>query len=251
MSKFIPWAIFLMVACFCGQPPHAQEREFTGSTVFNYQNYADNAPGTAFLERGNRFYRRGDYEAAVGNFQLASHWADKMAQFNLGMLYVNGQGVERDPLRGWAWIELSAEREYPANRQVADEIWSQFSDEHRQMARKILEEELKPRFGDDVAIDRTSRDIIRNMRRKSLGGSRVGANRVTYVEDRAGNLIPGDVYYHRDRWDFEKIVAFETRLFKTLGQGVVTLGELKLIDDEEDAQGEEDRDSDEDGNGDG
>lgn len=228
MKTFIVAIAFVVLAFGAPNDSNAE--------IFNYTNYADNAPGTEFLKRGNRFYRQGDYEAAVGNFQLASHWADKMAQFNLGMLYVNGEGVERDPLRGWAWIELAAERDYPTYRDVADSIWNQFTDEHREQALNILDEELKPRYGDEVGIARASSFIKRDMRRKTLGGSRVGANRVLYVETKAGHLESGDQYYHPDRWDFEKIVAFETRLFKALGSGTVTLGELELVDDEKDGE---------------
>lgn len=201
--------------------------------VVNVNNYADNAPGTQFLERGNRFYRQDDYEAAAGYFRLAARWADKMAQFNLGLLYVNGQGVARDPLRGWAWIKLSAERGYPKNVGIAADIWEQFRDEHREVARRILEEELKPEFGDEVAIPRTANEMKRMRARKTSGGSRVGVNRVVYVTDRNGNFESGNQFFRDARWDFEKIVQFETRLQKALGGGNVILRDFQTLDDDE------------------
>ncbi len=224
----------VLILAITGGPAFGSESGAAGTTIFNYNNYADNAPGTEFLERGNRFYRQGDYDAAVGNFQLASHWGDKMGQFNLGLLYVNGQGVERNPLRGWAWIELAAERGYPHYRQVADGIWGQFEPKHRKIARRILEDELRPEYGDEVAIERTSREMKRRLRKNTSGGSRVGANRVVYVEDRAGNLISGHQYFHPDRWDFEKIIQFETRLIKAV-KGGVRIREVESRDDEEDS----------------
>ncbi|MFU8876677.1 MAG: tetratricopeptide repeat protein [Wenzhouxiangellaceae bacterium] len=244
MVRAVVWGLSLLLAV--AADVHGEEREFTGSSIFNFNNYADNTPGAEFLERGNRFYEQGDYDAAVGNFRLAARWADKMAQFNLGMLYVNGQGVERDPLRGWAWMELSAERGYPVHRQAADSIFNQFTDEHRELARQILEEELKPEFGDEAAVARTQREMERRLHRVGARGSRVGANRVLYVETRDGLLESGEQYYHPDRWDFEKIIAFETRLAHTLSTGTVTLGELELIDDEDEARRDQDRN-----NGDG
>lgn len=199
-----------------------------------YNSYADNAPGTQFLERGNAFYRQGDYEAAEGNFRLAAYWADKLAQFNLGLMYVNGDGVERDPLRGWAWTKLSAERGYPKNVAVAADIWKQFSEEHRKVAGKILEEELKPKYGDEVAVPRTSNEMKRILARDTSGGSRVGANRVVYVTGRDGTFVSGNQFFRDERWDFEKIVQFETRLHKSTGAGRVILHELQTVDDQDD-----------------
>lgn len=203
--------------------------------VVNFNNYAQNAPGTQFLERGNMFFRQGDYDAAVGNFRLAAHWADKLAQFNLGMMYVNGDGVERDPLRGWAWIKLSAERGYPKNVAVAADIWDQFTDEHRKVALEILESELKPKYGDEVAIPRTSNEMKRMLARNTSGGSRVGVNRAIYVTGRDGGFVSGDQFFRDERWNFEKIVQFETRLHKAIGGGNVILRDFETLEDGESA----------------
>lgn len=203
--------------------------------VVNVNDYAQNAPGTRFLERGNMFFRQGDYDAALGNFRLAAHWADKLAQFNLGMMYVNGDGVERDPLRGWAWIKLSAERAYPKNAAIAADIWNQFSDEHRKVAKKILVKELKPRYGDEVAIPRTSNEMERMLSRKTSGGSRVGVNRAIYVTGRDGTFLSGNQFFRDELWNFEKIVQFETRLHKAIGVGNVILRDFQTLDDGESA----------------
>jgi len=201
----------------------------------NVNNYAANAPGTPFLERGNQFFRQGDYEEAVGNFRIAARWADKLAQFNLGLMYVNGDGVARDPLRGWAWIKLSAERGYPKNVQLAKEIWDRLKPEHREIAQRILDEELKPEFGDEVAIPRTANEMRRTRARTTSGGSRVGANRVVYVTDRDGTFQSGNQFFRDELWDFRKIVQFETRLHKAGGTGNVSLGELELVEDDSSA----------------
>ncbi|MGK7296133.1 MAG: tetratricopeptide repeat protein [Candidatus Wenzhouxiangella sp. M2_3B_020] len=198
----------------------------------DFRNYADNAPGTQFLERGNTFFRQGDYAAAAEYYRLAAHWADKLAQFNLGMLYVNGDGVERDPLRGWAWIRLSAERGYPKFARVANDIWDRFGPGHREAAMAILENELEPEYGDEVAIERTAREMRRDRLRATAGGSRVGANRALYVTGRGGQWVRGGEYYNPDLWDFRKIVAFETRLQKALGSGEVILRDFETVDDE-------------------
>lgn len=228
MKYAIAIAILLLVATLRTGSAEGQ--------VVNFNNYAEKAPGTQFLDRGNMFFRQGDYDAAVGNFRLAAHWADKLAQFNLGMMYVNGDGVERDPLRGWAWIKLSAERGYPKNAAVAADIWNQFTDEHRKVAKDILEKELKPSYGDDVAIPRTANEMKRMLARDTSGGSRVGVNRTVYVTGRDGSFVSGDQFFRDERWDFEKIVQFETRLHKAIGGGNVILRDFQTLEDGEAAR---------------
>lgn len=205
----------------------------------NVANYARNAPGTQYLERGNRFYEQGDFDAAAGYYRLAARWADKLAQFNLGMLHVNGKGVPRDPLRGWAWIELASERGYPTYEAVADDIWDQLSEDHRKAARAILEQELEPEFGDEVAVRRTSNAMRRERNSTTSGGSRVGANRVRYVVSRDGTFESGEQFLRDELWDFEKIIAFETRLYKAMASGSVTVRELELPEDEAAGQDDE------------
>lgn len=227
MKNILFFAGFVLATAFRTTAVDAQ--------VVNFSNYAQNAPGTQFLERGNMFFRQGDYDAAVGNYRLAAHWADKLAQFNLGMMYVNGDGVDRDPLRGWAWIKLSAERGYPKNAAVAADIWNQFTDEHRKVAKDILEKELKPRYGDEVAVPRTSNEMKRMLARNTSGGSRVGVNRAVYVTGRDGTFVSGDQFFRDERWNFAKIVQFETRLQKAIGGGNVILRDFQTLEDGESA----------------
>jgi len=199
----------------------------------SYRDYAENAPGTHFLERGNRFFEQQDYAAAARYYRLAAHWADKLAQFNLGILYVNGDGVARDPLRGWAWIRLAAERGYPKYARVANDLWARFDAEQRRAAQAIVDEELEPEYGDAVAIERTVREMRREREQAVGGGSRVGVNRTLYVTGRDGQWTRGGQFYDPARWDFRQIVAFETRLQRALGGGEVILRDFKTIDDDE------------------
>lgn len=197
-----------------------------------------NTPGHQFLERGNRFYRSGDYQAAADNFKQAAYWADKIAQFNLGLLHVNGEGVSRDVLLGWAWIELAAERGDPTYRDVADDIWSKLAREHRTIARQILDQELKPEYGDEVAVDRTRHEMERHMRGVTAGGSRTGVTRVTYVEDAYG-LMLGTDFYRPERRDFQEMMTLEEHMLQagTADGGVVSITDQESTDDADDDSG--------------
>lgn len=195
-------------------------------------NYWINTPGARLFMEGSAHYERGNYRTAYGRFHYAALWADKRAQFNLGVMNVSGQvedmpsdtglpcvGRAQPAACGWAWLELSAEREYPQFRRTADEVWSRMNDEQRRAGIRILEQSLLPRYGDEARVELTSLRM-NSKRMRNYGISRVGFNYYEGLQD-------------GPTWDFEQIVAYETRLYHALDRGRVELGELKLIDAED------------------
>ena len=69
--------------------------------------------------------------------------------------------------------------------------------------------------------------------RNTSGGSRVGVNRAVYVTGRDGTFVSGDQFFRDERWNFEKIVQFETRLHKAIGGGNVILRDFQTVEDGE------------------
>ena len=62
-------------------------------------------------EEGTKLYKAKDYEAAVPYLQLAAEWGFKDAQVRLGQIYFKGLGsVEKNPLRGLAWLGTAASK---------------------------------------------------------------------------------------------------------------------------------------------
>ena len=51
------------------------------------------------------------YERAIEYYEQAAHLGDAKAQFNLGLLYANGQGVTKDELKAKEWWTASAEQQ--------------------------------------------------------------------------------------------------------------------------------------------
>lgn len=198
----------------------------------NARNYAQNTPGYDHLQDGARAYLNEDYRRAYGNFIAAARWADKVAQAQLGHMYFLGQGVERNPARGWAWMALAAERDYPQYAAVAREFWANLTSGQQRAALAIYEQELQPEFGDDVAVPRASMRMTRD--RMRITGSRVGnISFARTIVNRPGDYfndtyISADTFYARDRWDFERIIAFEARLFQERARGRVELKELEI-----------------------
>ncbi|MPY71184.1 MAG: hypothetical protein GEU92_13975 [Alphaproteobacteria bacterium] len=66
------------------------------------------APATAGTAEGTAAYERGDFAAAHREFLPAARGGDARAQFSLGLLYLRGQGVERDDVVAMQWLRKAA-----------------------------------------------------------------------------------------------------------------------------------------------
>ena len=67
-------------------------------------------------------YEAGDYGRALVIYkdELAAI-GDKYAQYMVGYMYLNGQGVEADRIEALAWFRLAAERDEPLLMRIRDE----------------------------------------------------------------------------------------------------------------------------------
>jgi len=61
-------------------------------------------------EDGEIAYSNGDFAVASKKFKQAAAENDKRAQFNLGIMYALGQGIEQDAIKANMWLNLSAGR---------------------------------------------------------------------------------------------------------------------------------------------
>ena len=55
-------------------------------------------------------YERGDYATALAGFQNYAAQGNAAAQFNLGLMYANGEGVPKDDAEAVRWYRLAAEQ---------------------------------------------------------------------------------------------------------------------------------------------
>ena len=62
------------------------------------------------FETGMAAYERGDYAAAICEWNLLAAYGDIAAQYNLGIIYGNGHGVEIDDVAAAAWFRRAAEQ---------------------------------------------------------------------------------------------------------------------------------------------
>lgn len=191
----------------------------------------DYNPGLKAYVEATRYYESGDYDSAYQGYRQSARWGNKLSQFNIGTMYYNGIGVSRDPARAWAWIELSAEREYPQLVHAADEIWRELDDSEKQRAQRIHDEELVPEYADAATLPRTKRFV--NRRYRSATGSRLGgvaASNPLLVQPRDHQQSIGDVYYREDEWRVERWLEKEAAWFEQMMEAGEPVGEFEEID---------------------
>ncbi len=227
--------VYLMVGGFgLGFAGPAQTQEITSEL----EPLIEHVTSYRFLVRGIEATESGNAGLAHDSFVRAARDANKIAQFKLGLMYLEGYRGSSDPERAWAWLELSAERDYPKFRELADQMWLTLNESEQATAQQILQEELRPTFGDEVAVPRVAAEMRRKFRRQTGSRAGYGGNVVRVVENSAmsgaasktthssgggGSILDGvtftdgSVFYAEHKWDFEHIVAMETALFRNMG----------------------------------
>lgn len=67
----------------------------------------------ADLQRGLDAYQSGDYATALAQFEPLAEQGDSVAQFSLGVMYDNGEGVIQDYEQAFSWFQRAAEQGHP------------------------------------------------------------------------------------------------------------------------------------------
>ena len=75
---------------------------------------------SADFQKGMEAYNNGDFATALKEWKPLAEGGDTDAQYNLGIMYDEGQGVPQDYQESAKWYTIVAEKGYPeAQRQVA------------------------------------------------------------------------------------------------------------------------------------
>ncbi|HEY0231212.1 MAG TPA: sel1 repeat family protein [Dokdonella sp.] len=130
-------------------------------------------PGETFFYRAASAVSKQDYAFALDMYRVSASWAFKPAQYNLGVMYFNGEGVPVDRARGLAWLALAAERgdgDYIAAR---DRAYAELSADEFARA-NALWRELKDTYADPVALKRAANRWLQV--RRAATGSHLGEN---------------------------------------------------------------------------
>ncbi|WP_114240603.1 tetratricopeptide repeat protein [Dyella sp. C9] len=133
----------------------------------------DARPGEYFFALGAQAARKGDYTHAIAMYKVAASWAYKPAEYNLGVMYLSGQGSAVDLPQAMAWMALAAERNDPQYVRARQLVYAHLTPEQFAKANEIWRD-LLPTYGDEAALPRAKarwREV-----RQNATGSRVGSS---------------------------------------------------------------------------
>jgi hypothetical protein len=183
---------------------------------------------------GVRRYMNKDYSGAMKYFEIGAYYADKLSQLSIGLMYVNGEGVAKDPVTGYAWLELAAERDYPEFVATRDRVKATLTPDEMQKARGI-HDTLALRYADTVAKPRMETQLA--LGKMQITGSHLGAfGNIVHSRSKdncsganiIGNqVVPeagcgGDAIYAEARWQPKKYFASRDAQWKA----TVTVGDI-------------------------
>ncbi|WP_157578421.1 sel1 repeat family protein [Rudaea cellulosilytica] len=184
---------------------------------------------------GMRRYAHKDYAGALKYFEIGSYYADKLSQLSTGLMYMNGEGVKKDPVTAYAWLDLAAERDYPDFVATRDGLKSQLTPEQLAQATE-LRKKLAERYSDAVAKPRMVQQLQQGQ--AQITGSRTGfdsgANHASTKDICGpalvigGRTVPqagcsGADMYAKENWDPDKYFADRDREWKA----TVTVGAVE------------------------
>ena len=181
---------------------------------------------------GMRLYSEGHYKAAIKYFKYGARYADKLSQLSIGLMYENGQGVEKDPVTACAWLALASERKFPSFIATRNRVCEALTPAQHDQAVAVLDK-LMPEYGDAVAKKRMVRAL--DMAKTEGTGSRLGFDSgitTAGVNANCGGPTVGDSpvagcgstdFWSPWRWDPKKYFAARDAKWR----GTVTVGSLQ------------------------
>jgi len=79
------------------------------------------SPGRALYNKGLAHYLVGQYRNAILEWELSASHNFVRSEYSLGIAYMNGEGVDKDPVVGFSWLLRAAEQAFPqAQARIGD-----------------------------------------------------------------------------------------------------------------------------------
>lgn len=175
---------------------------------------------------GIRAYAHGHYDTAMQAFRRGARYADKLSQLCIGLMYLNGNGVDVEPARAWAWFAIAAQRDYPGFDQTRDHVWSSLSPAQRKRA-VAIRNKLLPVYGDAVA-KRRMRAALEHARSHMAGWLTGKPPGDESCATPAGSRHNCDDVYAAWRWEPKQYFKVRDALYR----GTVTVGQLHQQQDD-------------------
>lgn len=161
-------------------------------------------PGNYFAQVGAFYLAKKDYRQAIDMFELSGFWANKVAQYNVGVLYFNGIGnIAPDRIRGTAWLGIAAEQHGDLASGALQSAYDKLTPEERVAAGQLFSE-LDKKYGDAVALRRATRQFEEE--RRNVTGSRLGMVGHILITHADGTREVGETFYKRQDQEFSNFL---------------------------------------------
>ncbi len=131
----------------------------------------DARPGQKYFFEAVRAVKKRQFRFAIDMYKVAASWAYKPAEYNLGVMYLKGEGIPVDLPRAMAWFALAAERNDQHYVDVREAVYAQLSADQFEQA-NVIWRELNATYGDAVAMRRAKWRWAQT--KAAMTGSRVG-----------------------------------------------------------------------------
>ncbi len=165
-------------------------------------------PGIYFEHKAQFYLKNKDYRAALEMFELASYWADKVAQYNTGLMYFNGIGVPVDKPRGVAWLHIAASAQDDLAARALQLAYADLTTEQRSTA-DATSRQLEAKYGDSVTLPRALNQYNADL--TAVTGSHLGyvIGNLSIQEVGGGDGLPeiGAVYLRRQDKTMHELIS--------------------------------------------
>lgn len=224
----------LLCALLLSLPATAQERSegapAQADPVLLTEGFLHHHPDIRYRQLGIDAYRDGFKRDAHTLFRKAAWYADKASQAMLAEMYWKGEGVPQDRALAYAWMDLAAERRYPAFLLLRERYWSQLDEAERARALEVGRQ-IYAEYEDAVAKPRLERKLERG--RRQITGSRVGARGALQILIPGPGGMPisvtGEQYYTDKYWQPRDYWRWTDTIWSAPPRGRVDVGELEKV----------------------
>ena len=183
-------------------------------------------PGKYFEWKAQQYLRYKQYSAALDMFRLSGFWANKMSQYNVGIMLFNGIGVPKDRSSGVAWLRIAAESKQDLPIATFNAALAELDPGERARATELWHS-LDEKYGNAVALPRAVNRYVSAMHGMTNFGI---ADPNLYVAEAGADAVamPASKFIDKKNAELESLIHEIT--------GDVKVGAVRTISINDDAK---------------
>lgn len=184
--------VFALATAIAGCPASAAAQANDNGVqvaLLNNPRIIETHPDLRYRRLAIRAYESGDKAAALDLLRKAASYADKPSQAMLAAMYWNGDGVTADRPRGYAWMDLAADRGYRDLLVQRESCWNALDAAGRKQA-VTVGREIYAKYNDKAGLARLDAALRQEAKRATGSRTGFGGNNLT-VRMRGGTAGPG------------------------------------------------------------